>query len=64
MATVAQDTLLFNPATFDASEFDPETRRVLLATIEWFESRGKRALKDADHDREWYADFLDFVARE
>ena len=64
MATVAQDTLLFNPATFDASEFDPETRRVLLATIEWFESRGKKALKDADHDREWYADFLDFVARE
>ena len=64
MATVAQDTLLFNPATFDASEFDPETRRVLLATIEWFESRGKKALKEADHDREWYADFLDFIARE
>ncbi|HYI36059.1 MAG TPA: acyl-CoA dehydrogenase [Thermoleophilaceae bacterium] len=64
MATVAQDTLLFNPATFDASEFDPETRRVLLATIEWFESRGKQALKDADHDRAWYSDFLEFQARE
>ena len=64
MATVAQDTVLFNPATYDASEFDPETRRVLLATIEWFESRGKKALKDADHERTWYADFLDFIARE
>ncbi len=64
MATVAQDTLLFNPHTFDASEFDPETRRVLLATIEFFESRGKRALKEHDHERTWYSDFLEFVARE
>lgn len=57
-------TALFNPRTFDGADFDPETRRVLLATIEWFESRGKTALKRADHEREWYADFLDFVARE
>ncbi len=64
MATVAQDALLFNPRTFDASEFDPETRRVLLATIEFFESRGKKALKENDHERTWYADFLEFVARE
>ncbi len=64
VATVAQDTLLFNPATYDAAEFDPETRRVLLATIEFFESRGKKALKRNDHERTWYADFLEFVARE
>ena len=61
---VAQGALLFNPRTFDASEFDPETRRVLLATIEFFESRGKKALKENDHERTWYADFLEFVARE
>ena len=60
----ARGSLLFNPHTFDGSEFDPETRRVLLATIEWFESRGKRALKDNDHERTWYADFLEFQARE
>ena len=64
MATVAQDTLLFNPSTFDASEFDPETRRVLLATIDFFERKGKRKLKEDDRDRVWYADFLDFVKRE
>jgi alkylation response protein AidB-like acyl-CoA dehydrogenase len=57
-------TALFNPRTFDASGFDEETRRILLATIEWFESRGKTALKREHHDRTWYADFLDFVARE
>jgi len=57
-------TALFNPRTFDASGFDEETRRVLLATIEWFEARGKVALKRHHHDRTWYADFLDFIARE
>ena len=57
-------SLLFNPRTYDAAEFDPETRRVLLATIEFFESRGKVALKEHDHERTWYADFLEFVARE
>jgi acyl-CoA dehydrogenase len=57
-------TALFNPATFDASGFDEETRRVLLATIEWFEQRGKVALKHHHHERTWYADFLEFIARE
>src|SRR4051812_35097350 len=55
-------TLLFNPHEYDASEFaDEPTRRALLATIEWFEKRGKRKLKDDDHERVWYADFLEFV---
>jgi alkylation response protein AidB-like acyl-CoA dehydrogenase len=57
-------SLLFNPNTFDPPDLDPESRRVLLATIEFFESRGKRELKRADHEREWYADFLEFVKRE
>src|SRR3954453_17921598 len=59
--TSARTALLFNPRTYDASEFDEPTRKALLATIEWFESRGKRKLKDDDHERVWYADFLEFV---
>jgi alkylation response protein AidB-like acyl-CoA dehydrogenase len=55
---------LFNPATYDAAAFDAESRRVLLATIDFFESRGKRVLKEHDHERVWYADFLEFVKRE
>src|SRR3954465_12060540 len=54
-------SLLFNPRSYDASEFDEPTRRALLATIEWFEARGKRKLKDDAHERVWYADFLGFV---
>lgn len=55
---------LFNPHEPDFSEFDPETRRVFEATIEFFETRGKKALKEQDRDRAWPADFLDFVKRE
>ncbi|MGH3950186.1 MAG: acyl-CoA dehydrogenase family protein [Pseudonocardiaceae bacterium] len=54
----------FNPHHHDFTEFDAETRRIFEATIDFFESRGKRVLKEQDHDRVWYADFLDFVKRE
>jgi len=56
--------MLFNPRTYDPADLDPEARRIMLATIEFFETRGKRRLKTDDHDRVWYADFLDFVAKE
>jgi alkylation response protein AidB-like acyl-CoA dehydrogenase len=36
----------------------------MLATIEFFESRGKEVLKEHDRDLVWYADFLEFVKRE
>jgi alkylation response protein AidB-like acyl-CoA dehydrogenase len=58
------DSLLFNPRTYDGAELDPESRRLMLATIEFFESRGKRTLKEHDHERVWYSDFLDFVKSE
>src|ERR1700712_4868451 len=67
MATIARTSstaALFNPRTYDASEFDEATRRVLLATIEFFESRGKERLKEDDRQRVWYADFIDFLERE
>jgi len=39
---------LFNPRSYDAAGFDGATRRALLATIEFFESRGKATLKEDD----------------
>ena len=56
--------LLLNPRTYDPADLDPETRRLVRATIEWFESRGKTELKRVHHEREWYGDFLDFMASE
>lgn len=61
---VQADEILFNPRTYDPADLDPEARRLLLATIEWFESRGKARLKHDDHERVWYADYLDFIGRE
>ncbi|MGW6267480.1 acyl-CoA dehydrogenase family protein [Streptomyces sp. NPDC055060] len=58
------DPLLFNPRTYDPQQFDPETRRLLRATVDWFEARGKRRLIEDYRDRAWLADFLEFSAKE
>jgi acyl-CoA dehydrogenase len=57
----AGDGVLLNPSSYDPTHLDPESRRLMLATIEFFESRGKKVLKQQDRDQIWYADFLDFV---
>jgi acyl-CoA dehydrogenase len=61
---VAGEGVLFNPRTYDGAGLDPEARRLMLATIEFFESRGKAVLKQHDREHTWYADFLEFVKRE
>lgn len=58
------DGLLLNPHTEDFAQFDPETRRLLRATIEWFENRGKKQLLQDDLDAVWVSDFLEFVKSE
>ncbi|MGI8632033.1 MAG: acyl-CoA dehydrogenase family protein [Solirubrobacterales bacterium] len=60
----ATATGLFNPRTYDAAEFDERTREVLLATIRWFEDRGKARLCADDQAAVWYQDFVDFLASE
>ncbi|PWI42940.1 acyl-CoA dehydrogenase family protein [Streptomyces sp. ICBB 8177] len=58
------DALLFNPHTYDPAHFDPETRRLLRATVDWFEERGKRKLIEDYRNRAWLEDFLAFSAKE
>ncbi|WP_435972420.1 acyl-CoA dehydrogenase family protein [Streptomyces sp. Qhu_M48] len=58
------DPLLFNPHTYDPVHFDPETRRLLRATIDWFEARGKRRIIEDYRTRAWLGDFLAFAAEE
>ncbi len=58
------DGVLLNPHTYEGAGLDPDSRRIMRATIEWFETRGKGALKEADHERTFYRDFLDFQAAE
>ncbi|MCK2239487.1 MULTISPECIES: acyl-CoA dehydrogenase family protein [unclassified Crossiella] len=56
--------MLFNPDSYDPTHLDSESRRLLRATIDWFEARGKRRLLSDALDRVWYTEFLDFVRRE
>ncbi|MCU1684385.1 MAG: acyl-CoA dehydrogenase [Amycolatopsis sp.] len=60
----ASTALLVNPHTYDPERFDPETRRLLRATIDWFEARGKRKLVEDYHNKVFYADFLEFAGKE
>ena len=42
MTQTQTDGLLFDPNTYDPPQFDAETRRLLRATIDWFEGQGKK----------------------
>ena len=59
----AASSLLFNPHTYDPANFDEPTRRLLRATIDWFEHRGKEKLLEDYRGCVWYTDFLEFVAK-
>jgi acyl-CoA dehydrogenase len=56
--------LLLNPTQHSRSYRDERSRQIMLKTIEFFEQKGKRRLKEDDRERVWYADFLDFQKEE
>ena len=56
--------ILFNPKKHSREYHDPRSKEIMLKTIDFFETKGKKKLKSDDHERVWYADFLDFVKRE
>ncbi|MEU0138234.1 acyl-CoA dehydrogenase family protein [Streptomyces sp. NPDC006296] len=58
------DPLLFHPRAYDPAHFDAETRRLLRATVDWFEDRGKRRIIEDYRSRAWLDDFLAFSAKE
>ncbi len=57
-------SLLFNPATYDPTYLDDESRRQLKALVRFFESKGKATLKSEYHGAQWYADFIEFIGDE
>lgn len=56
--------MLFHPRDCEFAEFDQRTREIFKATVDFFETRGKRVLLEQDLERAWYSDYLDFVKRE
>ncbi|WP_163336226.1 acyl-CoA dehydrogenase [Desulfopila sp. IMCC35008] len=56
--------LLLNPKTVSYDRLDSESRELVKKTIGFFENKGKEKLLEDDHDRVWYADFLEFSKNE
>jgi acyl-CoA dehydrogenase len=59
-----ENMLLLNPHKHTREYPDEESHDIMLKTIEFFENKGKVKLKNDDHERVWYQDFLDFVKKE
>lgn len=53
-------TILLNPKNHVRVYHDDHSREIMLKTIEFFENKGKRKLKEDDRNRVWYSDFLEF----
>lgn len=64
MTTATLASRLFNPTAYQGAEFDPATRRLLRATIDWFEAKGAAEIAQEVRSDEWYGDFIAFLARE
>lgn len=58
------NNFLLNPKKHNRQYPDERSREIMLKTIEFFETKGKQKLKEDDHSRIWYSDFLEFVKKE
>ena len=56
--------MLLNPKNQTFEHLDPRSREIMLKTVAFFENKGKQKLKHDDHERVWYADFLEFIKAE
>ncbi|WP_223292900.1 MULTISPECIES: acyl-CoA dehydrogenase [Shewanella] len=57
-------TLILNPKLERYDYLDSHSKSLIKKTIAFFETRGKAKLKIDDHERTWYADFLEFERKE
>ena len=55
---------LLNPKKYDRAHLDQKSKDIMLKTIEFFETRGLKKLKEDDQAAIWYQDFLDFIKKE
>jgi acyl-CoA dehydrogenase len=56
--------VLLNPKRLSPRYEDRRSLEVMASTIDFFEKRGKKRLKEDAHQRVWYDDFLKFVKDE
>jgi acyl-CoA dehydrogenase len=58
------ETMLLNPSTQTYDHLDPASKELMLKTIAFFENKGKKKLKEDDHERIWNYDFVEFIKEE
>jgi len=56
--------MLLNPKQYSLKHEDQRFQEIVEKTIDFFENKGLHKVKDDDHQRVWYADFLEFVKQE
>jgi acyl-CoA dehydrogenase len=56
--------MLLNPKKHEREYLDKKSKEIMLKTIAFFEKKGKAQVKEDDHKKVWYADFLEFVKKE
>ncbi len=55
------EKIILNPKKIVAKYADEETKQIMLKTIDFFEGRGLKKMKDDFHACKWYTEFLDFM---
>ncbi len=56
--------ILFNPKKPNIEFQDERSKEIALKTIEFFENKGLKKIKEDFHERKWYRDYLDFQKKE
>lgn len=56
--------ILLNPRQLNRYYPDIVSREIIQKTVSFFENKGLRQIKEDDHARTWYADFLEFIKQE
>ena len=56
--------LLLNPKKYARFHADAVSRDLVLKTIEFFEKKGLKKIKEDDQSMIWYDDFLEFIKKE
>jgi acyl-CoA dehydrogenase len=56
--------LLFNPKKYERHHADDRSKQIMLKTIEFFEQKGLKKIKEDDQAAVWYDDFLEFIKKD
>jgi acyl-CoA dehydrogenase len=57
-------SILLNPNNLQRAYPDSQTQQIMEKTVAFFEKKGLAKIKEDDHERVWYQDFLDFIKEE